>query len=104
MPKEEYVASCFVAKTPSNTIDLVEAHSPFVQCVSWAPTPVTENGDESDRVINVVATGGTDKVGWNLWLNRQDLYPLPACQDMATVTQRAGTRSPRVRPRYNFVL
>jgi platelet-activating factor acetylhydrolase IB subunit alpha len=45
---------------------VVEAHSPFVQCVAWGPTPVTEGGDESDRIVNVVATGGTDKV--RLWV------------------------------------
>lgn len=41
---------------------IVEAHSPFVQCVAWGPTPVTEGSDDSDRIVNVVATGGTDKV------------------------------------------
>ncbi|KAJ3505202.1 hypothetical protein NLJ89_g7541 [Agrocybe chaxingu] len=40
----------------------VEAHSPFVQCVSWGPTPIVEGNDESDRIVNVVATGGTDKL------------------------------------------
>jgi len=43
-------------------IFVVEAHNPFVQCVTWGPTPVTEGSEESDRIVNVVATGGTDKV------------------------------------------
>ena len=41
---------------------LVEAHSPFVQCVAWAPAPLTEGSEDTDRILNVVATGGTDKV------------------------------------------
>lgn len=41
---------------------LVEAHSPFVQCVAWASTPPTEGDGDSDKIVNVVATGGTDKV------------------------------------------
>lgn len=41
---------------------LVEAHSPFVQCVAWAPAPLTEGSEDADRILNVVATGGTDKV------------------------------------------
>jgi hypothetical protein len=40
----------------------VEAHSPFVQCVAWASSPPSEVEGESDRILNVVATGGTDKV------------------------------------------
>ncbi len=40
----------------------VEAHSPFVQCVAWASTPPSEGEGETDRIVNVVATGGTDKV------------------------------------------
>ncbi|KJA21636.1 hypothetical protein HYPSUDRAFT_67562 [Hypholoma sublateritium FD-334 SS-4] len=40
----------------------IDAHSPFVQCVAWGPTPVTEGSDDSDRIVNVVATGGTDKL------------------------------------------
>jgi hypothetical protein len=40
----------------------VEAHSPFVQCVAWAPAPLTEGSEDTDRILNVVATGGTDKV------------------------------------------
>ena len=46
----------------TNCIGTVDAHSPFVQCVAWGPTPVTEGSDDSDRIVNVVATGGTDKV------------------------------------------
>ena len=40
----------------------VEAHSPFVQCVAWASAPSSETEGDSDRILNVVATGGTDKV------------------------------------------
>jgi platelet-activating factor acetylhydrolase IB subunit alpha len=41
----------------------VEAHNPFAQCVAWGPVPVAEGkGDDADRTVNVVATGGTDKV------------------------------------------
>jgi len=40
----------------------IEAHSPFVQCVAWAPAPLTEGSEDTDRILNVVATGGTDKV------------------------------------------
>lgn len=68
---------------------LVEAHSPFVQCVAWGPTPVTEGGDETDRIVNVVATGGTDKV-YQSYLNLYSSYSylaafLSARQDLATV-------------------
>jgi hypothetical protein len=51
---------------------LVEAHSPFVQCVAWAPAPLTEGSEDTDRILNVVATGGTDKVKY------QKLYTLRA--------------------------
>ena len=33
-----------------------------MQCVAWASTPPSEGDGESDRIVNVVATGGTDKV------------------------------------------
>ena len=41
---------------------LVEAHNSFVQCVAWAPAPLTEASENADRIFSVVATGGTDKV------------------------------------------
>jgi hypothetical protein len=45
------------------TGDPVEAHSPFTQCVAWGPTPVAGGkGQGSDRIVNVVATAGADKV------------------------------------------
>ncbi|KIJ96937.1 hypothetical protein K443DRAFT_10254 [Laccaria amethystina LaAM-08-1] len=41
----------------------VEAHSPFVQCVAWGPAPLTDaKNDEPERIVNVLATGGTDKL------------------------------------------
>ncbi|KAF9040662.1 dynein regulator [Panaeolus papilionaceus] len=40
----------------------IEAHSPFVQCIAWGRTPLTPEGTQDpDKIINVVATGGTDK-------------------------------------------
>ena len=73
---------------------LVEAHSPFVQCVAWGPTPVTEGGDETDRIVNVVATGGTDKVNQS-YLNTYSSYLatfLSARQDLATVVSLLARR------------
>ena len=49
-------------------LPIVEAHSPFVQCVAWGPAPLTDaKNDEPERIVNVLATGGTDKV-LLLWL------------------------------------
>lgn len=73
---------------------LVEAHSPFVQCVAWGPTPVTEGGDETDRIVNVVATGGTDKVSRS-YQNYHSSYlaaSLLAGQDLATVVSLLARR------------
>ncbi|KIM71777.1 hypothetical protein PILCRDRAFT_830134 [Piloderma croceum F 1598] len=39
----------------------VEAHSPFVQCLAWGRVKVEGQGD-ADGTVNVVATGGTDKL------------------------------------------
>ena len=39
-----------------------------MQCVAWGPAPLTEaKNDEPERIVNVLATGGTDKV-LVLWL------------------------------------
>ena len=41
----------------------VEAHSPFVQCLSWGRIKTEGKGDDTaDATVNVVASGGTDKV------------------------------------------
>ncbi|KAF8164844.1 dynein regulator [Crassisporium funariophilum] len=40
----------------------IEAHSPFVQCVAWAPSQASEGGEDNERFVNVIATGGTDKL------------------------------------------
>ena len=48
----------------------VEAHSPFVQCIAWASATSSESEGESDRILNVVATGGTDKVRGPVVLSR----------------------------------
>ncbi|KAF8880780.1 miller-Dieker lissencephaly protein [Infundibulicybe gibba] len=39
----------------------IEAHSPFTQCVAWGRAPASAGG-EPDRAVNVIATGGTDKL------------------------------------------
>jgi hypothetical protein len=65
---------------------LVEAHSPFVQCVAWAPAPLTEGSENVDRILNVVATGGTDKVKIGNFIHH--VHPLTTTagdQNMATL-------------------
>ena len=70
----------------SNPLLLVEAHSPFVQCVAWAPAPLTGGSEDTDRILNVVATGGTDKVKNVAYVYRP--HPLTTTvgdQNMATL-------------------
>ena len=59
---------------------LVEAHSPFI----CGPAPLTEGSEDADRILNLVATGGTDKVNIRKYTHHS--HPLTTtAQDMATL-------------------
>ena len=94
--------SAFPILNPNNTnflshsfyyYHVVEAHSPFVQCVAWAPAPLTEGSEDTDRILNVVATGGTDKV-YIRKLYTYHAHPLTTTagyQNMATLINNKST-------------
>ena len=76
-----------------------------MQCVAWASTPPSEGEGESDRIVNVVATGGTDKVRHRL-LKHADMitdHPFEANKDLETVEDSSITHSFTI-PRTTFPL
>ncbi|KAH9947606.1 dynein regulator [Amylocystis lapponica] len=47
--------------TTGRCLRKIEAHTPFTQCLAWGHVPATEGGT-TGRIVNVVATGGTDEL------------------------------------------
>ena len=68
-----------------------------MQCVAWASTPPSEGDGESDRIVNVVATGGTDKVHHIFSKHAYMIteHPFEANKNLETVENPHSFRIPR---------
>lgn len=54
--------------------------------MAWAPAPLTEGSEDADRILNVVATGGTDKVNIRKYTHHaHPLTTMAGDQNMATL-------------------
>ena len=55
--------------------------------MAWAPAPLAEGSEDTDRILNVVATGGTDKVNIKNYIHITRIYSQTTAgdQNMATL-------------------
>ena len=73
--------------------------------MAWAPAPLTEGSEDADRILNVVATGGTDKVRIGNFIHH--VHPLTTTagdQNMATLIKVLARASSESRLVYRYLL